>query len=86
MAENLYNRDIHVSIIEAADQVRPMDYDMASLIHHHILSKNVHLYLGNGVKEFISEGKSTKVILNDGKFIDADLIILSIGLDSIQSF
>ncbi|WP_341877268.1 CoA-disulfide reductase [Defluviitalea saccharophila] len=81
MAENLYNRDIHVSIIEAADQVMgPMDYDMASLIHHHILSKNVHLYLGNGVKEFISEGKSTKVILNDGKFIDADLIILSIGV------
>lgn len=81
MAENLYDRNINVSIVEAAEQVMgPMDYDMASLIHNHILSKNVHLYLGNGVKEFVSEGKKTKVILQDGKSIDADLIILSIGV------
>lgn len=81
MAENLYDRGLKVSVVEAADQVMgPMDYDMASLIHNHILSKNVHLYLGNGVKEFIPQGNSTKIVLKNGKTLDADLIILSIGV------
>jgi CoA-disulfide reductase len=81
MAENLHELGIEVSIIEMADQVMaPVDFDMAQYLHKHIESKDVELVLGDGVKEFKSEGEKTTVITSKGKEIDADIVILSIGV------
>ncbi|SHE44671.1 CoA-disulfide reductase [Alkalibacter saccharofermentans] len=81
MAENLHELGIEVSIIEMANQVMaPVDFDMAQYLHKHIESKDVDLVLEDGVKEFISDGKKTTVVTNTGKHIEADLIILSIGV------
>ncbi|MDO5302042.1 MAG: FAD-dependent oxidoreductase [Tissierellia bacterium] len=79
MAENLVDRGIDVSVVEMADQVMPpLDADMARLVENHMVSKGVHLYLGDGFKSIEDGGKT--LALNSGKNLDADLIIMSIGV------
>lgn len=79
MAENLHQRGIEVTLVEASDQVMaPLDVEMVSVIHEHLISKGVQLILGDGVKSFDNKGK--KVVLTSGKEIDTDLIMLSIGV------
>lgn len=81
MAENLHARGIDVTIVEMADQVMPpLDSEMASIVHEHILSKGVKLFLEDGVKAFREEGDSTVVVLQSGREISADIVILSIGV------
>jgi CoA-disulfide reductase len=79
MAENLVERGIEVTVVEMANQVMaPLDYEMASIVHQHLMDKGVNLILEDGVKEFENDGK--KIILSSGKEIDTDLTILSIGV------
>ncbi|MHC1748291.1 MAG: CoA-disulfide reductase [Cellulosilyticaceae bacterium] len=79
MMENMQELGVDVTLIEANEQVMaPLDYEMASILHEHILENNVKLILGDSVKSFDAHGK--KVILQSGKIIDTDLIILAIGV------
>ncbi|MDS0527806.1 CoA-disulfide reductase [Clostridium sp. SHJSY1] len=79
MAENLHERGLNITVVEASDQVMaPLDIEMASIIHEHLIDKNVSLILKDGVKEFKDKGR--RIILNSGKEIDVDIIILSIGV------
>lgn len=79
MAENLHNLGIAVTLIEAGHQVMaPLDMEMASLIHTHIMDKGIHLILEDGVKAFENNGK--RIVLQSGKCIETDLILLSIGV------
>ncbi|MGL5314950.1 MAG: FAD-dependent oxidoreductase, partial [Peptostreptococcaceae bacterium] len=79
MAENLHERGIELTLVEASDQVMaPLDIEMVSIIHDHLIDKGVELVLKDGVKSFANNGK--KVILSSGKEIVTDMIILSIGV------
>ena len=79
MAENLYDRGIEVTIVQAGDQVmNPLDIEMASIIHTHLIEKGVNLILNDVVTSFEQNGK--KATLQSGKDIDTDMIILSIGV------
>ncbi|MGL5651497.1 MAG: CoA-disulfide reductase [Paraclostridium sp.] len=79
MAENLVERGIDVTLVEASSQVMaPLDVEMVSTIHEHLIDNGIKLILDDGVKEFKNNGKT--VILNSGKEIETDLIILSIGV------
>lgn len=81
MAENLHHRGIQVSLVELADQVmQPLDGDMAESIHRHMRDQGIDLHLDNGVQSFKQRGEATVVKLQDGTTIDADLVILSIGI------
>lgn len=81
MAENLHQRGIEVTIVEAADQVMaPIDYEMACMVHSHIRSKGLKLYLKDGVKTFHQEGNGVNVELQSGRRIGADMVILAIGV------
>lgn len=81
MAENLHEAGVKVDIVEALDQVMaPIDYEMASIVHNHIRSKGCGLNLKDGVKAFETEGSKTTVVLQSGKRIPADIVILSIGV------
>lgn len=82
MAENLHDKGMEVSIVEMADQVMaPVDKEMAQITHNHIRSKNVKLILEDGVKEFVyNNDETTTIVLQSGKKVEADIIILSIGI------
>lgn len=81
MVENLHDLGVEVSLVEMADQVMaPLDYEMAQLVHSHLQAQGVHLHLENGVKKFEYNQGITTVTLQDGKTIDADMVILSIGI------
>ena len=63
MAENMRHRGFQVTIVEIADQViNVIDYDMAAQVHHHLKSKDVELYLKDGVAAF-SRGGITLLLL-----------------------
>ncbi|MGE5630392.1 MAG: FAD-dependent oxidoreductase [Caulobacteraceae bacterium] len=81
MAENLREAGLKVDIVEALDQVMaPLDYEMAAIVHNHIRSKGCGLHLKDGVKAFEPEGNRTTVVLQSGKRITADMVLLSIGV------
>lgn len=81
MAENLNARGIRVSLVEALDQVMaPFDPEMAKVLHQNIEENGVDLFLGDGVDHFEEEGGVTTVALASGKKIEADLVILAIGV------
>ena len=53
MADNLANRGIKVTIVEQGKQVMgPLDYEMACIVHAHLIEKGVELILEDGVKSF----------------------------------
>ena len=63
MAENLVHRGIRVTVIEKANQVMAsLDYDMAQMVHHHLVEKGVDLILENGVSRIEHDPQMSHVI------------------------
>ena len=81
MAESLHGLGLHVSIIEMGNQIlAPVDFPIASIVQQHIRSKGVDLRLNSAVTSFTKEDEQLKVHLKSGDMIDADVVILSIGV------
>jgi len=81
MAENLKRRGIFVSIVEALPQVmNVIDPDIAALVHSHLWMKNIELYLNDGVASFSVNAGGIGCTLKSGREINADFVILSIGV------
>ncbi len=81
VAENLHLRGVKVTVVEMADHViGPIDYDTASLVHQHLKSKEVELYLKDGVQSFEDDGTTINVKLSSGRTIKADMVIMGIGV------
>lgn len=81
MVENLKHRGIDVTVVEMLNQVfKNIDYDMACIIHNHLMSKGINLQLNDGVRAFEDKGDRIDVILNSQKTIQADMVVMSIGV------
>lgn len=81
MAENLHAAGCDVTVVEMMDQVMaPLDFEMAQLIHENMRLNNVRLELGNGVKQFDHANGITAITLQSGAVVEADIVILSIGI------
>ena len=77
MAENLQRRGIPTSIVEAQDQVlMPLDTEMVTFVHAEIKKHRVELYLGSALASI----SPTSVILANGVEIDAELVVMAIGV------
>jgi NADPH-dependent 2,4-dienoyl-CoA reductase/sulfur reductase-like enzyme/rhodanese-related sulfurtransferase len=80
MAENLHHAGVEVSIVEMGDQVMaPIDFSMAAIVSRHLVSKGVHLHLNDGVAGF-ERARAITVRLKSGKRLEADMVLLSIGV------
>jgi NADPH-dependent 2,4-dienoyl-CoA reductase/sulfur reductase-like enzyme/rhodanese-related sulfurtransferase len=83
MAENLNGLGIDVSIIERLPQVMPsIDGEMAELVHAHIKTKGIALYLNREVTGFIKTEPNGAIQVNlDSKDqLSVDMVILSVGV------
>ena len=77
IAENLVHRGIKTSVVEASDQVlAPLDPEMASLVATEMTSHGVDLHLGVSASAIGEKN----VILSTGVELDAELVILAIGV------
>ncbi|WP_455078906.1 CoA-disulfide reductase [Peptostreptococcus stomatis] len=79
MAENLVERGVKVHLVEMLDQVMaPFDFEMAQILHAHMIDHGVDLVLGDGVDSFKDNGRT--IVLKSGREIHTDITILSIGV------
>jgi NADPH-dependent 2,4-dienoyl-CoA reductase/sulfur reductase-like enzyme len=81
MAENLHHLGMHITIIEMGDQIlAPTDFTIAAIAQQHIRSKGVVLKLKTAITGFDRNDTGLKVLLKDETHIEADVVILSIGV------
>ena len=81
MAENLHDIGLDVSVIEMGNQIlAPFDFPIAALVQEHIRTKGVSLYLNSSVTAFEKNDGKLKVILKNDDVLDADIVIMSIGV------
>ncbi|AGY75168.1 CoA-disulfide reductase [Clostridium autoethanogenum] len=87
MAENLKERALNTALVEAAPHIlAPFDSEMVTFAEKELEDNGVGIVLNDGVKEFKEEGTGVNVILNSGKILYADMIILAIGVKPDTAF
>lgn len=75
--ENLKEAGYEVSLIEAMPQIlRILDYDMVQTLHKEIYDQGVNLILDDKVTSF----DTNKIILESGKEVETDAVIMAIGV------
>lgn len=86
-AENLRERGISVTLVEAAPHIlAPFDSDMAKIAEKELNDGGVGLVLGDGVKEFREESEAVHVALASGRTLTADFVVLAIGVAPDTAF
>ncbi|MDF3129769.1 FAD-dependent oxidoreductase [Kiritimatiellaeota bacterium B1221] len=81
MAEQLIHLKKEVALVELVEQVLPqMDPEMVRPVEQELMDYGVELILGDGISGFAQNGTALKATLNSGKSLDADMVILSIGV------
>jgi NADPH-dependent 2,4-dienoyl-CoA reductase/sulfur reductase-like enzyme/rhodanese-related sulfurtransferase len=81
LAENLVRRGVRTSIVELQDQVMPpFDKEMTAPIAEKLKSKGVTLLLKQSAEGFEKTADGVAVRLNSGKVLNAQLVILGIGV------
>ncbi len=87
MAENLRERGINVVLVEAAPHIlAPFDSDMVTFAEQELQDNGVGLILGDGVKSFEENNNNIKISLQSGTELNADMIILAIGVKPDTEF
>lgn len=76
-AENLREAGYEVTLIEAADQIlKIFDYEMVQRLQKEMYDKGVELIVGDKVEKF----KKNCVVLESGKVIISEVVVLAIGV------
>lgn len=87
MAENLKERGMEVTLVEAAPHIlAPFDSDMVAMMEKELEENGVRLLLNDGVKAFQEKSTGLDVVLSSGTTLTADLVILAIGVAPDTSF
>ncbi|MCM1988662.1 FAD-dependent oxidoreductase [Oceanirhabdus seepicola] len=77
VAENLKESGYNVTLIEAMPQImRPFDYDMVQVLHKELYDHGVNLIVGDKVSSF----EENTVVLESGKKIEAEAVVMAIGV------
>jgi len=82
MAESFSHRGLKVTIIERERQVLPsFDFEMAFLVEEHLKKNKISVLTGAEIKEFKGSSQGVSgVILNSGKELPADIVLISVGI------
>ncbi|MCB2305113.1 CoA-disulfide reductase [Clostridium estertheticum] len=81
MVENLKERGLKVTLVEAAPHIlAPFDTDIVLNVEKEISDNGVEIILNDGVKAFKDIENGVEITLNSGTKLSADIIILAIGV------
>lgn len=82
MVEMLRRLGKQVALVELQPQVLPaLDREMAHLVETELDAYGVSLHLGAGLESIVTDAdRATSAVLSDGTKLDADLIIIGIGV------
>ncbi len=82
IVEQFHQCGIAVSLVELAPQVlAPLDPEMAAIVTEALTAKEVDLHLGTGLQAFnVSGSQVSGVTLDDGTSLEADMVILGMGV------
>lgn len=81
MAENLKEKGIDVSLVEAADQVMvTLDKEMVAPVHKTLRENGINLYLAQSLQAIEENENKVNVVLPDALITDVDFVVLSIGV------
>jgi tRNA 2-thiouridine synthesizing protein A len=81
MAENLHERGLSTTLVEGASHIlAPFDDEMAAIVHAHMKDKNIELYLDDKITQFEDKTDHTVVFLGSGKRMQADVVVLAVGV------
>ena len=87
MAENLRERKLKVTLVEAAPHIlAPFDSDMVIIAEKELVENGVSLHLNDGVKSFHEAANQVEVTLNSGTVLSADMVVLAIGVAPDTAF
>lgn len=77
VAENLRLAGKIVSLVEFAPQIlTPFDEDMVQILHKEMIDHGIRLITNDGLKEITEKN----ILLHSGLSIDADLVVMAIGV------
>ncbi|TFB14054.1 CoA-disulfide reductase [Filobacillus milosensis] len=86
MAENFKEIGKEVTIIQRGKQlIKPLDEDMAELIHEEADKQNIKLIFDESVQGFSGDSKVKKIHTDQNEY-DTDLVLLSIGIKPNTQF
>lgn len=81
MAENLSKLGLQVTVVEMADHlVAALDYDLACEVRAYAQRLGIEILLGQGVEELRVEAGQVKVKLPQERLLEADIVLLSLGV------
>ncbi|WP_027722441.1 NAD(P)/FAD-dependent oxidoreductase [Maridesulfovibrio zosterae] len=85
-AESMYNRGVQVAVIEGAKRIMPLAFDeqASGLIRQRIDETGMIVRCGVNVKEIVrdKQGGVRGVLLDDNSFLEADAVVIAIGVVS----
>ena len=81
VAEQLHRKGLSVQLVELQKQViPPLDAPMAALLESELRHHDIAITLGDGVAKFEAGDEYIRCHLISGKMLEADLVVLSIGV------
>ena len=81
VAEQLHRKGLSVQLVELQKQViPPLDAPMAALLESELRHHDIAITLGDGVAKFEAGDEYIRCHLTSGKMLEADLVVLSIGV------
>jgi NADPH-dependent 2,4-dienoyl-CoA reductase/sulfur reductase-like enzyme len=82
LSEAFHELGIATTLVEKLDRILPrFDPEMAQLVHDHLIENNVEIILNDGLVNINGKnGRACSIEIESGRLIEADLIVLAIGI------
>ncbi len=82
MLNAMHKKSWHLTVVEREEQVLPrmLDADGGRLVQRWLQDQGVQLRCGTSVSAIEGDGDRKQVVLDDGDKLDADLVVIAIGV------